>query len=222
MRQAMRIVDKVALAVMRRVHRRRRERELEDLLPGLEGYGYPIRETERHTAARRGGGGKVVRYRQGLRVAVAAVVVAAGLPAAYVAGATTATAAASEEADRAVIEEASAEYTATQMRESTALSTAVAAYSAEREVGGETVPEEVAMERLLDRGLTEAEASAELEGLAGLLLGKSHEEAAAIAMWEAEPPEGEVTRERIEDYEDASAETDEARVSWKRAWDESR
>lgn len=216
----MKALDKAALAVMRRVRRRRRAWELEDLaLPGpgrCVGAEIPA---ERHTAQRGGAPGTLTRSRS-LRIAVVAVVVA-GIPMAYAVGATTATAAATEEADRAVIEEASAEYHAAQMRAAEALSAATAAYSAEREVSGGTVPAEEAMEALVARGLTEAEAEEEIAGWPGTL-GPSHEELEAERMWKAEPPATEVAEERIRKYEDAARAAEEARVNWESARDERR
>lgn len=213
----MRVVDRVVIAFSRRIRRRRRKLELEATLPGLEGYVPSVPAAVAHTAARRGAPATLVRPGR-VKVALAAAVLAR-IPAAYIAGGTTATAVAAEEADRQIVEEASSDYTAVQMREAAALSAAVAAYSAEREASDEVIPEAVAEERLRDRGLTDQQVAEELEGIAGLL-GKSHEEAVALEMWEAEPPETAVAGESIREYEDASREAGEARIAWERAWDE--
>lgn len=218
----MKVLDKAVIAVMRRVRRRRRERKAAEVaLPGLEAYMPRERPAEAHTAAHVAAGGKLSR-RGSLRVALAAVVVAAGVGVpAYLTGSTVASAAANEEAEQQALNEATEESEAARSWEAAALAAAVSAYSAEREASGEPLPREVAVERLQDEhGLSEMEAVDAAEGgPAAALTGQTPVTAAAERMWEAEPPEGDIASERIQDYEAAVEEADAAQAEWQLAFD---
>lgn len=214
----MKVLDRLTIAVMRRARRRRREREAADVaLPGLEAYMPRERPAEAHTAAHVAAGGKLARPRS-VKVAAAAVVVAAGVGVpAYLTGSTVAGAAASEEAEEAALEEAGDEYEAAQNREAAALQAAVAAYSAEREAEGEATPEEVAVQRLqAEHDLSEMEASdiAANGSPAEVLAGQSVVTVAAERMWAEEPPESEEARERIQAYEVAVEEAEAAETEY--------
>lgn len=217
----MRVLDRPILSLTRKSRRRRREQRLQEPLPGLGGYCPPGTVPEAHMAAR-GGAGALLARRRSLRIALAAVVVAGGvgLPA-YLGGAASGSAEASEEADRRAYEEAAASWSAAQGRESSALDAAVAAYSAEREAAGAALPEDVAVDRIREErpGLSAPEAAEELDGgLMAAMGGPTPVEEAAAEMWVWEPPATEVARERIQAYETASEAADAAETDYDAAW----
>lgn len=212
----MKVVDRLVLAFTRRSRRRRREIELgsrEVPLPELPGYCQPETVPGAHTAARSAAGARLAR-RWSLRMALAAVVVAGcvGLQA-YLGGAASGSAEASEEADWREVEEAAASWSAAQGREASALDAAVAAYSAERDAAGAALPEDVAAERIREErpALSHSEVDEELDGgLTAAMGSPTPAEEAAAEMWVWEPPATQTAREAILAYEAASEAADAA------------
>lgn len=203
----MRIVDKLILALTRGGRHRRRELELgQPRLPGIEGYYQADSLPEAHTAARGGlsepSRGLLASRSKGVRMAVAAVVVAGGigLPS-YIAGSSMAAAGATE----AAYEAAFSDYDDALVQEASSLDIAVAAYSAEREATGEALPEDVAASRIREAHpkWSGAEVAGEVDSGASLVL--SYTERAAVEMFRAEPPATETARESIQAYEAAEA-----------------